>query len=131
VRQVEIQQALYNRLSTDADIITYVADRIYDDVPQKTDYPYIVIGEGDSVDFDSDTFTGSEATLIIHTWSRYSGRLETKAIQTAIYNALHRYPLILTDGLVIDNFIEYADSALEPDGETRHGVQRLRIISMN
>jgi len=93
-----------------------------------------VIGECTFVDWDSDTFTGSESTATIHVWSRPgkqggpSGRLETKIIQNAIYTALHRKPI---GDYVIDNFIEFAETFMEPEGETRRGVQRLRIITIN
>lgn len=103
---------------------------IYDHVPQavdsNSDYPYVVIGDDTSVPFDTDTSQGSEATVTLHVWSRFRGRSETKEIQRAIYDALHRQPIAVADRHTVDVFYEYAETTLDPDGITRHGVIRFR-----
>ena len=128
--QSEIQLALYTALTGDATLMALIT-AVYDDVPMKTAYPYVVIGDCTWLYWDTDTTTGGEATCTLHTWSRYSGRLEVKNIQKAIYNVLHRKPLSLSAGLAIDNFVEFAETYMDVDGETRHGVQRLRIITID
>jgi Protein of unknown function (DUF3168) len=53
----DLQAAIYNKLTNDADVSAAVEGRVLDSVPQGTDYPMIVIGEGantDAATFGSD-----------------------------------------------------------------------------
>ena len=120
---LEIQTAVYARLSAQLDT------PVYDDVPQGSEYPYTVIGDDTAVEWDGDTFLGTEATLTIHTWSQYSGRAEVKGIMSSIYAALHRYSLSIAGYNTVTCTWEFAETFLEADGETRHGVQRFRLIT--
>ena len=129
-RSTEIQTALYTRLSTDIDIIALVAGRVFDDVPQGSTYPYIVIGDDTTNEDDTQTYLGTRATMTIHTWSRYSGKMETKTIMKAIYSALHREPLTLSAGNNWELLLDFEDTFMDPDGETRHGVQRFKIMTV-
>lgn len=118
-----LQAAVFDRLDGYPGI-----DRVYDDVPKNANFPYVVIGEDTHVPFDTDDSTGCEATITIHVWSRYRGKKEAKQIQGLIYEALNREPLILEDHSLVTIEFEYSDVLLDPDGITRHGVQRFRAI---
>lgn len=118
-----LQQAIYTRLSDQLSV------EVYDHVPQDAAYPYVTIGEGTESEWDTDDSLGIDATINIHVWSRYRGRKEVKQLQDQIYAALHRYDLPVSGAdTVLVNF-EFADSFVDPDGLTRHGVQRFRIIT--
>lgn len=119
--QSEIQEAIAARLST-------VGTPVYDNVPQDTAFPYIVIGDDTSIPFDTDDSIGSEATCTIHVWSRYRGKKEVKEIMGAVYASLHRASFAIADGALIECVSEFAESFVDPDGLTRHGVIRFRLI---
>lgn len=123
-----IQAAIYSRLTTYAPLTGYST---YDHVPQNATFPYNVIGEGTATQWDTDDSVGSDATVTIHTWSRYRGRKEVKEIQKLIYDALHRYELPVAGSHTVTVEWEYTDTMLDPDGLTRHGVIRFRIITEN
>ena len=101
---------------------------VYDHVDQGSAFPYVVIGEDSAAEFDTDTEIGAESSITIHTWSRYKGRQETKEIQQMIYDILHRAELTITDAKFYGLDWQFSDSFLEPDGETRHGVMRFRLL---
>lgn len=119
--QTEIQEAIAARLST-------VGAPVYDNVPQDTAFPYIVIGDDTSIPFDTDDSIGSEVTCTIHVWSRYRGKKEVKEIMGAVYASLHRASFAIADGALIECVSEFAESFVDPDGLTRHGVIRFRLI---
>lgn len=132
-----IQAAVYARLRTYAPLTAMLAPHadpqvggaaIYDDVPQGAAFPYVTIGEDTLVEWDTDTELGAEATITLHTWSRQRGRAETKALQGHIYDALHRYALPVTGMHLIECKWEMSESFLDPDGHTRHGVMRFRLV---
>lgn len=132
----EIQKAVYDRLINYAPLASALADNadmpglpaVYDDVPQDAAFPYVTIGEDTLTEWDTDTELGSQSVVTIHTWSRQRGKAETKRIQGLLYNALHRHDLSIPGYNVIDCLREMNNSALDPDGHTRHGVSNFRII---
>ena len=119
--QAAIQAAIFTRLST-------LSTPVYDHVPQDTAFSYIVIGDDTSIGWDTDTSVGSESTCTIHVWSRQRGRKQVKDIMAAIYSALNRYELPVTGGQLVECAAEFQESFLDPDGLTRHGVIRFRLI---
>lgn len=130
---VSIQCALHEKLKADTALMAMIVD-VYDDVPQAADsgdatrFPFVTIGEDSVTPWDSMTEVGCNASVTIHTWSRKSGRKETKEIQGAIYDALHHQTLPITDYHVVDVRMENEDSFVDQDGETRHGVQTIRVV---
>ncbi len=127
MKALEIQGAIYQRLIDYTPLASRVT-AVYDDVPEDKEFPYIVIGDDTAVPFDTDTSLGTEATITIHTWSRYPGKREVKEIQGALYDALVRYPLEVADAVTLDLMPDYEESSLDPDMETRHGISRFRLL---
>lgn len=119
---VAIQTAIYNQLTAN---ISY---DVYDDVPQDATFPYVAIGEDSIVFNDTDNRRGAVATITIHTWSRQSGRKETKTMQGAIYDALHLADLTYSGYQFVVITEQTAASFVDSDGETRHGVQTYQLI---
>ena len=126
MRLIEVQRALYLALTSDPLLMAMVTG-VHDHVDQGTAYPYVVIGEDATNEWDTDTEQGAESLLTIHTWSRERGRMQTKEIQEAIYEILHRKTLTINNAIFYSMFWEMSDSFLDPDGETRHGVMRFRL----
>ena len=129
-----IRAGIYSALSS-SDAVMNLIKQIYDHVPQPDDpgggaeFPYISIGDNTFNQWDTDTEIGAEVTVTIHTWSRYKGRKEVSEIHDAIYSALHRRDEVNITGFrLIGCDFEHAEIFVDADGETRHGVQRYRMI---
>lgn len=124
--QNELQKAIYQILAASLPLQSIVAGRIFDEVPQGEDYPYIVIGDDDLKPWDLDCKLGFEALITIHAFSRYKGRKEAKEIGAKIYDLLHNA------SIVTDNFasavcvLDMQTTMVEGDGVTRHLVARFR-----
>lgn len=116
-----LQGAIYTRLSTGT-------RTVYDEVPDTATLPYIVIGNDTIVADNTDSYVGFEATVTIHTWSDFNGYKEIKTMQDEIYNLLNRHELVITGYNTINCIQEYSEPFLDPDGITRHGVQRFRVL---
>lgn len=127
--QLALQTAVFNRLSSISgmpDVHQYVKQAA--DSGSSVPFPYVVIGNDTHVPFDTDDASGSEATLVIHTWSRAKKVSETKEIQGSVYDALHRYDLEVEGFHLVTMDFEYSETFLDPDALTFHGVQRFRIL---
>ena len=130
--ELEIQQAVYSILSNNVDLTDLAA--VYDDVQQVddsgagADFPYVTIGEDILNQWDTDTEDGMQGSITVHTWSRYSGRLEAKQVQGLVYNALQKQDFEQNGYNFVNIQIESSTSFLESDNLTRHGVQTFNIL---
>ena len=129
----ELQVGIYDALVADAALMALIVG-VYDNPAQPTDagdntvFLYVTIGEDDITPWDTDTETGGEATANIHTWSRSHSRLQTKQIQQAIYDVLHRGTITMAGYTVVGIDLQNQGNVRDPDGITTHGVQTLKII---
>ncbi len=131
-----LQDALYARLKDDPALVESSAEPVngvrplvgvFDQVPPETPFPYITLGDDTSVaDEDMDT-DAAEHTVTIHTWSRYRGRHEAKAIMARVRALLHLRQLLVSGHTVWLARCEFSNTETDPDGLTIHGVQRFRF----
>lgn len=142
---VEIQRAVYTALRFNAPLVSLLATdpnagsptaaAVFDHVPQSATpedaeaFPYVVLGAETQAEFDTDDQVGRETTMTIHTWSRARGLKETKEIMDAIKSVLHDATLSISGETFVLCLQEFAEAMVDPDGMTRHGVQRFRIIT--
>lgn len=122
-----LQRAIYNALTGSADLMAIVTG-VYDATPQDEAFPYVTFAADTESQWDTDDSHGFDCVVEIHTWSRYRGQRETKRIQNAVYNALHEVDLTVPFHNVVLCLWESAQQFVDPDGLTRHGVQRFRVI---
>ena len=129
--QWPLQQAVHAALSGDATLqgLLGVPARVFDHVPPGSAFPYLVLGEATSAPFDAKTEDGMTQTLTIHAWSRYRGLKETKEIMAAVAAALDDRALAVAGHTLALLRFEFGATFLDPDGLTRHGVQRFRAIT--
>jgi len=127
-----LQQALTARLAGDAGVQALIGNpvRLYDALPaDPVIFPYVVIGEAGAMSFDTKSEAGMVHRPSVHSWSRYRGLKEIKLLMAAIASALVDAPLTIAGHHLV--LIDFAgsDVVLDPDGLTRHGVQRFRALT--
>lgn len=126
-----LQQGIFTTLSsatlTDVDG-TSIVSRVFDDVPEGTVYPYVVIGEETATNFGTKDKDANEHTLTMHVWSQYRGRKEIKNIMSQLYTSLHNSAINLSGATLVNIRHEFEQTLLESDGITRHGVMRFRAV---
>lgn len=135
-----VQKAVFDALSADSAIVSFVGNRIYDLVPDIQAFPYIEIGEGQSFEWGDDALTdnaegcfdGTEDYLNLHIWSRYAGYKEVKQILNALNSVFRSEKSFSTsfNGVsVTGSFSRDASRYFkDPDGLTIHGVFTLKTI---
>ena len=97
--------------------------------PKDDDFPFIQIGEFQSLQDDTTCSGGSQDIFDIHVWSRYRGQKEVKQIMGAVHAALHDATLSVSGLASCFAFVEDERVLGDPDGLTRHGVVTIRIYS--
>lgn len=125
-----LQRAIYDALLVDAAVIGLLgAPRIFDDVPQRSAFPYVTLGQSTVRDWSTGTEAGEEHLLTLHVWSRADGRRETHELMSALRKALHGQPLPLDGHRLVNLRHELSEARREPDGETYHGIVRFRATT--
>ncbi len=92
-----------------------------------TTFPYCVIGNDTNRAWDTDDSRGAEVTLTLHFWSRAQGFKQCKALMDQAYGLLNRTAMTKTGYTIVDTLFEFSDVMDDPDGMTKHGVQRYRL----
>ena len=124
-----IIETVYSALIGNSTLMGLVNNSIYDHVPDKEGFPFIAIGEL----IQTEANTGSpeqqvEASLTLHSYSRYDGRDQTHQIQEEINKTLHRANLVSSGVQFISVDHVQSQSFVDADGITRHGVMEFKIL---
>jgi len=125
-----LQQAVFAALTADVALLALLgAPRVYDDVPQGTDYPCLTFGQSLARDWSTGTEPGHEHILTLHVWSQARGKRQAHEIMGALHAALHEQPLSLAGHRLINLRHEHSEARRDPDGDTIHGIARFRAIT--
>lgn len=132
MNSTNLHQAIYTRLAGYTALTSKVVG-IYSQVPQPDDaqldsaFPYVTLGPYFHTPFDTDDDDGQRVAAQIHIWDRSTTELTRAAIQDAIYDALHKFDLVISGANTIDCLFESAVKMYDPDGKTSHSVLTFRI----
>lgn len=127
---LELQKAIYQALRSDAALVALLGGaKVYDDVPQGAEFPYLTFGQSSARDWSTGTEAGHEHVLTLHVWSRAAGRRQIHAIMGTVETVLHDKSLALSGHRLINMRHEFSDARRDPDGDTYHGVVRYRAVT--
>lgn len=124
----ELQKAIFTALDGNVTGIDSASVSVYDDVPENTAYPYVILGEETSANSGTKSLDAIEHTLTLHVWSQYRGRREIKEIMQSVYSLLHNTAITVTGASLVNIRQEFNNTLMENDGITRHGVMRFRAV---
>jgi hypothetical protein len=88
----------------------------------------VTIGADESDDFSSHTFDGGDVDVMVHVWSRGAGREDCKDVMGDVYRILHNGSITVSGFSVVLLQFDFANTEIDPDGQTYHGVLRFRAI---
>ena len=118
-----LHKAQYDRLKA------ATSYRIFDNLPEQAEFPYIVMGEVSGRDWSDKFEPGQEVFSTVHIWSQYPGRKEAAEMQDAVLRALTSSPLALgPDFHAVFVALDMSEMIIDIDGTTRHGVVRMKYL---
>lgn len=115
-------------VSTDQQVGS-VGGRVYDEPPPKETFPYVTIGDGQTVPDKAGCIDGAENFIDVHVWSRRPGWVEAKALAWKVKEALDDVDLAVEGHRLIDLQYQSAQYLRDPDGLTRHAVVTFRAVT--
>lgn len=123
-----VQKAVHAVLREDA-ALTAMVQGIYDHVPRKTAYPYVVLGEARMQDVSSMTGFVGRVTMTVYVYSRMKGKQEAQEILARMRSLLHDTAPELEEGFTcIDMRAGEERAAMQADGQST--VARMDVMAM-
>lgn len=123
--ELELQGAINTRLRADVPLTALVNKRVYDQPPANPVFPYVTIGEAQTIQDDAECVTGEKVYLTLHAWSQAVGNPEVKRIAAAVKDSLHLAPLILPSYRLVSILHRQARTFRDADNVTSHSVIEL------
>lgn len=125
---LSLQIAHIAALKADATLAPLVGTKVYDYVPEKSAYPYLVYHITDSDEWDTTTDNGDEHSVYVHVFDDAEGSKRARRIMQRVYELLHdvtTYPL--TDHKLVNS--RRVMRAMEREGQLYHGIGLFRAIT--
>lgn len=124
---IHVQGAYVARLKAQ---VPAVASRVHDRAPQDVQFPFLQIGDIQTVEDGADCIDATEVTVTLHVWSRAPGRAECRQIAGACRAALHEWlPDLSAQGFrCVEHMHRDTRTLGDPDGITSHGVLTFRLL---
>lgn len=123
-----VQTAIYSTLTTPAiSGVTAVYDHFPTD-PTLVLYPYILIGDAQSLPDDASRDGGISEFFDLHAWSRAENQQEAKEIASTIYDRFHGKSLTVTGRSSCLTWVRNRVTRTEADGKTRRAIITIEAI---
>jgi hypothetical protein len=123
-----IQAAVYDLLTGDAALMGLVTG-VWDEVPEGTAYPYVVIGEAlEQPEGAHDRF-GRQTVITLHVWTDTRGFTATTQITARLVALLDHQPLTIAGHHHVSTRYEFSQTLRDPKPHLRHIPIRFRIFT--
>lgn len=120
--ELELQGAVYQHLIGDPSLTALIDGRVYDPPPEDAVFPYVDLGEAQTLRDDATCVSGMQIFLTLHAWSTDVGFPEVKRVAGAVVDALHLTPLSLVTYRLISLMHRQTRIFRDADGLTSHAV---------
>lgn len=120
-----VQTAIIAALAGSSDVKPLVADRVYDSPPGNPPFPYLTVGDGDTIADKADGgYDGADNAIYVHVWSQEQGSFNlAKRIAAAVKGTIDGAALDLGAGQrLVEIFHTETRFLRDPDGITSHAV---------
>lgn len=125
---LDLQKAIIAALRAAAPVTALVAQRVFDQVPPSSQFPYISYGSDQIIQDDAACITAYEASVQIDVWSRDNGQPEMKRIAGAVREALHEAELDLDNYALVLFEHESTRYLDDEDGITHHAAMTFKAL---
>lgn len=136
----ETQSAIFTALRNDGSLSSLIGQdstvqKVFDHVPQGTNYPFVVMQINPWEDRGNHTGEGLSAVLTMHVWYQPGagsntgrGDKQTQLIQKRIDELIHKGQFQISGWRIVCCRRITVDIIPEPDNVTRHGVQQFKLF---
>lgn len=123
----ELQKAAFTVLDGDATLSGLVTG-VYDQVPQDTSFPFVVIESIGSSGKSTKTEEVIQAIVSIAVYSRYRGKKEVWEILNEVKRIMHNNLLSMTGCTMVINKYQRSGAQILSDGLTQRGFVEFNCV---
>lgn len=125
-----LQKAMLTALTGNAALVALLGGaRIYDDVPDRSAFPFVAFSAVTARDFSTGTELALEHIATMNVWSRAKGKREAAEIADAVCAVLDRAALSLDGHRLVNLQHETTDIRRDGDGDTVQASLRFRAVT--
>jgi hypothetical protein len=122
-----IQEAAFNRASTDTALTEDLGAEVYDYVPEGQPRPYVALGEAFTVPDNTHGKFGWRTTVSLEVWSEERGFKQVNEIKDRLIQLFDHQPLALVDYHTVDVRHEFDQNLRDPDPNKRRAIVRFTV----
>lgn len=120
---LELQEVIVAALKANVGVAGLLGNRIYDNVPEKPEFPFLSWGPESSSNADATCMRGSEVAVQLDVWSRKPGSAECRKVCDLVKRHIEERRYALTTNAVCpEATVEAVRVFRDADGRTWHGV---------
>ena len=124
----QLMKAHIAALRGDATLQGFIGQKVYDYIPRRTDYPYVVYHITDSDEWDTTTDNGDEHAVYVHVWDDKEGSKRARQIMQRCYELLHdATSYSLTDHNLVN--CRRVSRTMTREGQLYHGIGLFRAVT--
>lgn len=124
----KLQNAIFSALAASGPLAAMIGDRVYDEVPPGSAFPYVTISDAQVID-DGDSCEPDQFEIFadLHIWSRTVGLMEAKEISGLIRSVLLPIENVEDWHVPVVDF-RGTRHGFDPDGLTAHSIVTIRFL---
>lgn len=126
----EAQKLIYNALSSNSGLMSLIGNRLYDEPQTNEIYPYVIIGNGVSVNHITHGKDGIDESMYITIFTKPGslGWYTAKTISSIIRSILHLKKFTISNSLYRNVFVIQENENREHNGDYRNIDLTYKII---
>lgn len=124
-----LQKAVAELLLADVDLVALVGGRIFEEVIEGSEYPYVVLGATQEVDDSVQCLDASEIFVDVDVWTNTPGFGENKRITTAVKRILHNASITMAEERCVLFEHRITRTFLDQDVIVKHGIVTFRSLT--
>lgn len=121
-----LQECFFKRLSEDTALTSKVKG-VYDHVDENTKFPYVTIGDPTVRPFPTKSSSGEEISVVLHCFSKYTGKKEAYEILNLMVQAVTKEDLVIEGFTFFRLELDGMNVITDIDGKTKHGIARFKV----
>lgn len=114
---IEVQRQAVARLKANSTVQSVAEGRVFNYVPDKSPYPYLVLDELEAIEFDTDTKNGMVIDVVVRIYdqSTHRGDKNIRALMAAVYEEFHHKEFDLSSIACRNSVLNFVRNSITPE----------------
>jgi len=126
----QLHEAVFKALAADADLLAELGPgRLFDQVPERAAFPYIVLGRQLTSDWSTATEDGEVIVFFVHIWTDEKGRGQLSKLEAHVKRVLAADLPAMANTELVNLRFQLGEHRRDRNSRHRQGVLRFRGVT--